>query len=179
MPPQDNTPSATGQAALTLPVLGDLSVLWSDAGLRRVAWGHHRLDAEARSYRRLPGFLRPLRSYALGEPVDPAELPIDLAEGTPFQREVWAALRAIPRGKVRSYAGVAADIGRPRAMRAVGAANGANPIPIVVPCHRVVSSGLRLGGYTGGLDRKRALLTLEGVRLVGDRLLPGQLDLFG
>ncbi len=178
MPSDRTTPSAAGQATVTFPVLGELSLLWSEAGLVRLAWGHQGLDAKARTYRRLPAFLEPLRHYAHGESIDPTEVPVDLSDGTPFQREVWAALRRIPRGKVRSYAGIAADVGRPRAMRAVGAANGANPVPIVVPCHRVVSSGHRLGGYSGGLDRKRALLLLEGVRLVGDRLLPGQLELF-
>ncbi|MBK6808584.1 MAG: methylated-DNA--[protein]-cysteine S-methyltransferase [Sandaracinaceae bacterium] len=91
-------------------------------------------------------------------------LPRD-ARGTPFQHQVWEALCRIPRGAVRSYSGVASDIGNPRAMRAVGLANGRNPLPIVVPCHRVIAASHQLGGYTGGLDRKRALLALEGVRI--------------
>ncbi len=172
-----NTPTAAGQTATTLPVLGEFCVLWSEAGLLRLAWGHGPLDPDAPTYRTLPEFLDPLRRYAQGEPVDLARVPVDL-RGTRFQRAVWNALRRIPFGQVRSYAGVAADIGNPRATRAVGAANGANPVPVVVPCHRVVGSGHRLGGYSGGLERKRALLVHEGVRLVGDRLLPGQLELF-
>ncbi len=81
---------------------------------------------------------------------------------TPFQREVWDALRAIPFGEVRTYAEVAASVRRPRASRAVGNANHANPWPVVVPCHRVVSA-TGLGGYGGGGQVKRFLLALEGV----------------
>lgn len=82
--------------------------------------------------------------------------------GTPFQREVWAALRQIPVGKTLSYGALAAKIGRPKAVRAVGLANGANPIGIVVPCHRVIGADCSLTGYGGGLDRKRWLLDHEG-----------------
>lgn len=85
--------------------------------------------------------------------------------GTPFQREVWAALRTIPIGQTTSYAALARQIGRPKAMRAVGMANGANPISIVVPCHRVIGSNGTLTGYGGGLDRKRWLLHHEGIDL--------------
>jgi methylated-DNA-[protein]-cysteine S-methyltransferase len=83
--------------------------------------------------------------------------------GTPFQREVWAALAEIPYGETISYAELAASVARPHAFRAVGSANGANPIAIIVPCHRVITSGGSLGGYAGGLDAKRTLLALEGV----------------
>ena len=82
--------------------------------------------------------------------------------GTPFQREVWQALAEIPWGEVRSYADIARAIQRPKAVRAVGAANGRNPLPIVVPCHRVVGSDGSLTGFAGGLEMKRALLELEG-----------------
>lgn len=81
--------------------------------------------------------------------------------GTPFQREVWAALRRIAPGTTASYGAVARDLGRPSAVRAVGAANGANPIALVAPCHRVVGRGGGLTGYAGGLDRKRWLLDHE------------------
>jgi methylated-DNA-[protein]-cysteine S-methyltransferase len=81
--------------------------------------------------------------------------------GTPFQREVWAALCTIPYGERRSYAWLAKEIGRPRAVRAVGAANGRNPLAIIVPCHRVIGSSGALTGYAGGLDMKRWLLTHE------------------
>jgi methylated-DNA-[protein]-cysteine S-methyltransferase len=82
--------------------------------------------------------------------------------GTPFQRSVWKALRKIPAGKTTSYGALARRIGRPAAMRAVGAANGANPIAIVVPCHRVIGTDGSLTGYGGGLGRKRWLLKHEG-----------------
>ena len=88
------------------------------------------------------------------------QLPLDL-RGTPFQRKVWNALLDIPYGETRSYAQLARSIGVPNAFRAVGAANGANPISIVIPCHRVISSGGGLGGYGGGLPLKRRLLALE------------------
>jgi methylated-DNA-[protein]-cysteine S-methyltransferase len=85
--------------------------------------------------------------------------------GTEFQREVWAVLRAIPFGTTWSYARVALRLGRPGAVRAVGAANGSNPIAIVIPCHRVVGSDGSLTGYGGGLPRKRWLLAHEKVEL--------------
>lgn len=81
--------------------------------------------------------------------------------GTPFQREVWKALRSIPAGTTMSYGQLAAKIGRPAASRAVGAANGANPIPIVVPCHRVIGADGSLTGFGGGLDNKKWLLNHE------------------
>ena len=82
--------------------------------------------------------------------------------GTPFQLSVWQTLAEIPYGETITYAELARRVGRPGAFRAVGQANGANPLPIVVPCHRVVAAGGRLGGYGGGLDTKRRLLELEG-----------------
>jgi methylated-DNA-[protein]-cysteine S-methyltransferase len=82
--------------------------------------------------------------------------------GTPFQRAVWAALLRIPVGEVASYAKIAAEVGRPGAARAVGQANHHNPVAVIVPCHRVVAADGTLGGYGGGLDRKRWLLAHEG-----------------
>jgi methylated-DNA-[protein]-cysteine S-methyltransferase len=81
--------------------------------------------------------------------------------GTPFQRSVWAALRAIPAGETLSYGALAARIARPAAVRAVGLANGANPVGVVVPCHRVIGADASLTGYAGGIERKRWLLTHE------------------
>ncbi len=92
------------------------------------------------------------------------QLPVD-AGGTPFQQQCWAALRTIPAGTTWSYRQLAARIGRPEAMRAVGLANGANPVGIVVPCHRVIGADGSLTGYGGGLARKRWLLEHEGVLL--------------
>ena len=91
------------------------------------------------------------------------DLPL-AAVGTEFQRQVWDGLREIPFGETISYGELALRIGRPRALRAVGAANGANPLPIVVPCHRVIGANGKLTGFGGGLDIKRRLLTLEGWR---------------
>lgn len=84
--------------------------------------------------------------------------------GTAFQREVWAALRRIPAGQTVSYGGLAQAIGRPKAVRAVGLANGGNPVGVIVPCHRVIGANGTLTGYAGGVERKRALLEHEGVR---------------
>ena len=87
--------------------------------------------------------------------------------GTPFQRKVWAALRGIPYGETVSYAEIARRVGQPTACRAVGLANGRNPVSIVVPCHRVIGADGSLTGYGGGLDRKRFLLALEARGLAG------------
>lgn len=91
------------------------------------------------------------------------DLPLD-PMGTPFQQTVWAELRRIPYGETRSYAQVAAGIGKPKAVRAVGQANHRNPLPIFIPCHRVIGASGKLTGYGGGLDLKEKLLELEGAR---------------
>jgi len=90
--------------------------------------------------------------------------PLDTA-GTEFQQAVWRELRKISFGKTKSYGEIAQAIGKPKAVRAVGAANGANPVPIVVPCHRVIGSSGKLTGYGGGLPLKKRLLQMEGVLL--------------
>lgn len=100
-----------------------------------------------------------LLAYFAGERRD-FDLPLDPA-GTDFQRAVWEALRAIPYGGTRTYGEIAAAVGRPKAVRAVGQANHVNPLPIFIPCHRVVGKNGALTGYAGGLDLKRALLALE------------------
>lgn len=87
---------------------------------------------------------------------------LDLSKGTTFQRRVWKLLQRVPYGKLRSYQWVAARVGGPRYARAVGNAVGANPLPIVVPCHRIVAQDASLGGFSGGLPTKRKLLRLEG-----------------
>jgi methylated-DNA-[protein]-cysteine S-methyltransferase len=89
-------------------------------------------------------------------------------EGTDFQRKVWQALQAIPYGTTISYGELARRIGRPESARAVGLANGANPVPIIVPCHRVIGADGSLTGFGGGLDTKRTLLELEGASAVAD-----------
>jgi O-6-methylguanine DNA methyltransferase len=112
-----------------------------------------RRAASARGARSGPGDARALDALPKAE------------GGTDFQRRVWAALRRIPAGTAWSYGDLARQVGRPAAVRAVGQANGANPVALVQPCHRVIASGGGLGGYAGGLERKAWLLRHEGVNL--------------
>ncbi len=105
-----------------------------------------------------------LNAYLKGDLHD-FTIPLDM-RGTAFQLEVWEALRSIGYGELRSYGQIANQIGKPKAVRAVGAANGANPVPIIVPCHRVIGSGANLIGYGGGLALKEQLLRLEGALLM-------------
>ena len=102
-----------------------------------------------------------LRDYFAGKR-NHFDLPLDLSHGTAFQQAVWQALLAIPAGATTSYGALSQRVGNPTAVRAVGAAVGRNPISVIVPCHRVVGANGSLTGYAGGLDRKTALLTLEG-----------------
>ncbi len=104
-----------------------------------------------------------LAAYFAGDLHAIDEIAVETA-GTPFQREVWAALRLIPVGHTFSYGAQAAKIGRPAAVRAVGLANGANPVGLIVPCHRVIGANGSLTGYGGGIERKRWLLRHEGAR---------------
>lgn len=188
---QDNTRAPgslghTGCGVFAAPVVGPLFLAWVPEGITLLRFGDEAPEAEWRRYApeiegQTPGPLPPivvetLERYFAGEDVDPATLPVRLG-GTPFQQRAWAALREVPRGAVRTYSGLAKDVGSPRAMRAIGLAMGQNPIAIVVPCHRCVATGYHLGGFSGGLDRKRALLALEGVVVEGERVLPGQLAL--
>ena len=114
------------------------------------------------------GIADALRRYFDGDLAAIADLPVRFDRGTAFQQEVWAALRTIPLGETISYAELAEMVGRPTGYRAVGSANGQNPVGIVVPCHRVIASDGTLGGYAGGLDRKRWLLAHEGVVLADE-----------
>ncbi|MBX3268943.1 MAG: methylated-DNA--[protein]-cysteine S-methyltransferase [Sandaracinaceae bacterium] len=176
-----------GQCVIAAGALGRLWIAWAPDGVVQIelsgepapeaVWRRRLPELAALPERDAPASVADLLArYFAGEPVDPATLPVRLA-GTKFQERAWRALRAVPRGAVRTYAGLAADVGSPRATRAIGTAMGANPLPIIVPCHRCVASGSMLGGYSGGLDKKRYLLELEGVRVEGDRVLLGQLDL--
>jgi methylated-DNA-[protein]-cysteine S-methyltransferase len=101
-----------------------------------------------------------LQAYYSGKKVEFLD-ELDLSEATPFRREVWRTARQIPYGETRSYGWVAERMGKPKASRAVGQALGRNPLPVVVPCHRVVAGGGGLGGFTGGLEMKKYLLDLE------------------
>jgi methylated-DNA-[protein]-cysteine S-methyltransferase len=139
--------------------IGDLLVTGDGDALTAV----HMDGSSGPGWRRDPsalrGATRQLRAYFAG---DLREFDLPLApDGTAFQREVWAALREIPYGHTISYAELAAAVGRPGAARAVGAANGRNPIAVVIPCHRVIGASGALTGYGGGLGRKRLLLDLE------------------
>jgi methylated-DNA-[protein]-cysteine S-methyltransferase len=150
--------------------LGLLYIAASAQGLYRIDFGVDRvtflnsLDPLARTEHN-PTALSPitgqLREYFAGTRSG-FDLSLDLDRLTPFQQSVLQAIRAIPRGAVWTYGQVAQTIGKPKASRAVGQALGNNPVPIIVPCHRVVAGGGGLGGYRGGLDRKRLLLHLEG-----------------
>jgi methylated-DNA-[protein]-cysteine S-methyltransferase len=153
-------------------VLDDLKLrlVASNLGLRAVRFepfGPAGGEAEA-----VPDVLREaerqLRAYFAGT-LREFRIPLDL-QGTDFQKRVWRQLQSIPYGETWSYAQVAAAIGRPAAVRAVRAANGSNPVAIVVPCHRVIGAGGSLTGYGGGLALKKRLLELEGARTMGLKL---------
>jgi methylated-DNA-[protein]-cysteine S-methyltransferase len=147
-----------------ITVLDDLTVrlVTSNLGLRAI---HFRLSEPSEGERNDAAPLarettRQLEAYFAAR-LRRFDLPLDL-QGTDFQKRVWRQLEHIPYGETRSYLQIADAIGSPKAVRAVGAANGANPIPIVIPCHRVIGSSGKLVGYGGGLPLKKRLLSLEG-----------------
>lgn len=151
--------------------IGLLQLLARDDALCRVAFaGKHLQNTAQGEDALLTEAARQLRAYFDGALRD-FDLPLAPA-GTDFQRQVWQALAAIPWGQTVSYAELAARIGRPRAVRAVGAANGANPLPIVLPCHRVIGRDGSLTGYAGGLEIKRQLLALEAQGEVFELAMP-------
>ena len=121
------------------------------------------VDADAAPF---PAVRDQMAAYARGERRT-FDLPLAFACGTPFQQAVWRALLGITQGETVSYAELARRVGRPSAVRAVGAAVGKNPISVIVPCHRVVGSDGSLTGYAGGIDRKRSLLRHERARIAG------------
>jgi O-6-methylguanine DNA methyltransferase len=163
------------KALLATPIGSMLVVTDERDQLRAIDW----IDHEERMHRLLrlhygaggvvltdgeaPRSVRaPLDAYFAGDLTAIETLPVETG-GTEFQRSVWAALRAIPAGETLSYGALAAKIARPSAVRAVGLANGANPVGVVVPCHRVIGANASLTGYAGGIERKRWLLSHEGV----------------
>lgn len=150
-------PSPVGQLTLVAGDTGLVAILWPDDSPRRVKLAP---ATEAPDHPVLVETATQLAAYFAGT-LTRFDLPIEF-RGTDFQKDVWAALLTIPFGETRSYADIARQIGRPSAVRAVGSANGRNPISIVAPCHRVVGSNGALTGFAGGLDAKRYLLTLEG-----------------
>lgn len=149
-------PSPLGALTLVASERGLAAILWENDDPARVRLGPR---VEQPDHPVLVAAERQLGAYFAGE-LTVFTLPLD-ALGTPFQTRVWEALSAIPYGETRSYAEIARGIGRPSACRAVGAANGRNPISIVVPCHRVVGSTGALTGFAGGLSAKEHLLGLE------------------
>ncbi len=156
--------------------LGLFVAVFSQQGLARLTFPSEQLAVcEAWAARHLPGAQRvadrqpiatlaeQLTAYLDGD-LRVFSVPLDL-RGTPFQLSVWQALLSVEYGSICSYASLAASVGRPAAVRAVGLANGSNPIPIIVPCHRIIGSNGTLTGYGGGLPLKAQLLCLEGVTL--------------
>lgn len=152
--------------------IGKLKLVASDKGLVAILWENDRPNrvrlSELIEDKHRPVLVeteRQLREYFAGKRTA-FSVPLDM-RGTRFQKDVWEALLAIPFGETRSYGQLAKQLGNPHATRAVGAANGRNPISIIVPCHRVIGSSGKLTGFAGGLDAKARLLNLEDK---GDKL---------
>lgn len=151
--------------------VGELTLVASDAGLVAVLWEHDDCDrvrlgerVEDDRHPVLIAAAEQLGAYFAGKRTA-FDLPLDF-RGTHFQKRVWAALLTIPFGETRSYGEIARAIGQPTASRAVGAANGRNPISIIAPCHRVIGANGLLTGFAGGIEAKRLLLALENPTLV-------------
>jgi methylated-DNA-[protein]-cysteine S-methyltransferase len=151
-------PSPVGQLKLVASDTGLAAILWENDDPKRV-----RLDivGEDPSHPVLVETERQLREYFAGKRKT-FNVKMEFA-GTAFQRQVWKALLAIPFGETRSYGDIARALGNPAAVRAVGAANGKNPISIIAPCHRVIGANGKLTGFAGGLEAKARLLALEGI----------------
>ena len=149
--------------------VGNLLVAGDDSGLKHVSFSRTHFSSPTiepepdweRNDKKLREPVRQLRAYFAGR-LEEFDLPL-AAEGTEFQTRVWKALCGVPYGSTASYGDIARTVGNSAACRAVGLANGRNPIAIVVPCHRIIGSNGRLVGYGGGLDCKQLLLRLEGV----------------
>lgn len=143
--------------------IGPLTAAADDTGLRWLLFPQNRHEPLREGWRHDPApfaeLRRQLAAYFAGELHD-FDLPL-APQGTDFQQSVWAALRAIPYGETRSYRDQALAIGNPKGVRAVGLANGRNPLPIVIPCHRVIGANGSMTGFGGGIDTKRFLLDLE------------------
>ena len=146
--------------------VGSLVLRASNKGLVSIDRGKAaRVKGETKAERHVALAARELGEYFAGKRRK-FTVPLDL-QGTPFQLKAWHTLQRIPFGKAVSYGEEARMLGKPKAARAVGSANGRNPIPIIVPCHRVVAGDGTLGGYSAGLPMKRKLLALEGVSVAG------------
>jgi methylated-DNA-[protein]-cysteine S-methyltransferase len=160
--PVDQAPSgdSVGEVHTVDTPIGLLLLRAEDGRLSRVEFGA--ASVAASDARPFPEAEAQLHAYFAGE-LERFELPL-APHGTALQRSVWDALTEIPYGTTTTYSELAARIGRPSACRAVGAANGSNPLPVIVPCHRVIGAAGALTGYGGGLERKRHLLALEAVK---------------
>ena len=162
----DRLQTPIGELLIVADSVGKLCTIdWTDheARMRQLLDRYYGKNGYTMSAARDPGGLaRAMRDYFKGDIGAIDRLPVDDTVGTPFQRSVWRALRKIKSGKTISYAELARRIGKPKAVRAAGLANGQNPISIVVPCHRVIGSNGTLTGYGGGLPRKKWLLEHEG-----------------
>jgi methylated-DNA-[protein]-cysteine S-methyltransferase len=145
-----------GELKLVASDKGLSAILWENDDPKRVRLGELREDA---AHPILLQTKQELTEYFTGARTV-FTVPLDMA-GTEFQRKVWAALLAIPFGETRSYGHIAREVGSPNAFRAVGAANGRNPVSIITPCHRAIGSNGTLTGFAGGLEAKRYLLALE------------------
>ncbi|MFC3692465.1 methylated-DNA--[protein]-cysteine S-methyltransferase [Chenggangzhangella methanolivorans] len=157
------TASPVGELTLAASGAGLAAILWENDRPGRVPLGDMTRDDR---HETLAEASRQLGEYFAGRRTR-FDLPLDF-QGTDFQRDVWAALVAIPYGETRSYGEIARAVGRPDAVRAVGAANGRNPISIVAPCHRVIGASGKLTGFAGGLNAKAFLLELERSRTTPD-----------
>jgi len=144
--------------------IGELRLLGDDQALHALLFDPTQ-PVQAGKKPGFGGFADKLRAYFDGDLAAIETIPSDAA-GTPFQKQVWAMLREIPVGRTASYGELAERLGKPGASRAVGLANGRNPVAVVVPCHRVIGSNGKLTGYAGGLQRKQWLLVHEGA-LIG------------
>ena len=148
--------SPVGKLKLVASDKGLVAILWEKDDARRVRLGPIEPDSNNRILRQTESQLNEYFSGRLKK----FTVPLDF-KGTDFQKSVWAALLTIPFGETRSYGQIAAQIGSPKAVRAVGAANGKNPISIIAPCHRVIGSNGKLTGFAGGLEAKAYLLNIE------------------
>jgi methylated-DNA-[protein]-cysteine S-methyltransferase len=160
----DRFPTPIGELVLIADHEGNLrAVDWADYEPRMLRLLKHHYGANAFKLepgKNLHGLADVVNRYFAGDLAAIDTLPVETA-GTPFQRAVWRALRNIPAGTTLSYANLAQKIGKPTAVRAVGLANGSNPVGVVVPCHRVIGANGSLTGYGGGIERKRWLLNHE------------------
>lgn len=156
-------------------ILGNLTIIFTNKGICRIDIGSKYPDFAGNTQKTaritdtsgvyiaelVPNWKRQLESYFQGQPIT-FDIPLDIKDESTFRKKVWCALQSIPYGETRSYRWVAKQVGNAHASRAVGQANAANPIPILIPCHRVIRSDGSLGGFSSGVHIKKELLRLEG-----------------